>query len=250
VDTVIAELDKHGGAVVAVATLASVALTLLLLLEARTTRNLRREAAVEAHPRLYGPGGMLVELILQNHGPAIARDVAIAFHFTDADGANQGGRQQREPLLAVGDDRRFLPSPGEGLPTLNELAESDLSLHVSWSWNDDRRRLWFFPTRHSRTEAYCAVALRDGFYGGWSLTRRDPEGDLHEVAEKLKAIEGHMRHLRAIESNTKNLRALVRDLGGPGVTTVDSKAPEPRRDAWPQRLLALVALKLGLGRRR
>jgi hypothetical protein len=200
-------LNANSGAIVAITASVSALLTVLLLLEARTTRNLRREASVEAHPRLHGQGGMLLELVVQNHGPANARDVAIAFHFTNAEGVNQGGRRQWEPLLAVGDDRRFLPSPGNDLPALNELAASDLSLHVTWSWSDDRRRLWFLPKRHTRTIVHRAETLREGFYGGWSLSRRDPEEDLHEIAEKLGKLEGHQKAIRsAVEHAAKGHR--------------------------------------------
>ena len=55
-------LNANSGAVVAVAAVGSLAVTLLLLLEARTTRNLGRQAAVAGRLKLHPPASTLLEL--------------------------------------------------------------------------------------------------------------------------------------------------------------------------------------------
>ena len=194
---VIGYLNQNSGAIVAVTATASAIFTVLLLVDARTARNLRHEANVVAQLRLHGEVGMHLELRVTNFGPAQARDVTMAFGFRNANGEDQGGRKQREPLLAAGEDRRFLPSSGEALMDLNTLAGYGLILDIDWSWRDDRRRLWFIGRTHHRHESHVAENLREGMYGGWALTRRDTAEDVHDVAEHLREIRRVMKDVRS-----------------------------------------------------
>jgi len=233
-------LNDNSGAIVAVTASVSAVFTLLLLLDARATRNLRREANVAAHPRLHGEAGMLLELRVVNHGPANARDIEIAFRFTDENGKDLGGRRQAEPLLPVGEDRRFLPSPGDALVDLNDLAERRVSMSVSWSWSDDRRRAWFFPVRHLRQGKYAAEDLRTGLYGGWSLTRRDPIEDVHSIAAHLREIERALKRLHPDAERTA--RAIERI--GDTRSTARTRSFIARRHPAVVEWLRRVALRL------
>lgn len=192
--SVVDALNANSGAIVAISATVSAVITILLLLEARTTRNLRRIADVVAYPTAHGAAGMYLELVALNGGPTNARDVKIAFRFTGPDGTIEGApRTQVDPLLAPGHNRRFLASPSEGLATLNEYADRGLTLEVDWSWTDDRRRFWFLPRRHQRFAEWAAADLRAGLYGGWALTERDRDDDIHKIADAARDIEKHMK---------------------------------------------------------
>jgi hypothetical protein len=223
------DLNRNSGAIVALATIASVTLTLLLLFEARTTRNLRREALVDARVHVYGP--VYIELDVRNYGPANARDVVISFGFRDASGAVVGEpRRQGETLLAPGGGRRFLPSPDQQLLDLHTLAERGLTLRLDWSWQDDRRRLWFLRTRHERKRLWAAQRLREDLFGGWALVERQPDEDLHQLADTLRKIEAHEKAVRGIVER-ELVRYLRRPTDGrvPGESTVEpDESPEPK----------------------
>jgi hypothetical protein len=239
-------LNDNSGAIVAVSATVSAVLTILLLLDARATRNLRREANVVAHPRLHGEAGMQLELRVTNHGPADARDVSIEFRFKNADGSDQGGRRQVEPLLPSGEDRRFLPSVGEQLMDLNTLAGYGLALHVNWSWSDDRRRLWFLPKRHERSEIHVAEDLRSGLYGGWSLTRRDTAEDVHSIAEILRSM---LRTINDMQSDERTERLRMRTGNRQRMPSSPPSAMPPKNQGVWEYLGALGARLRALARR-
>jgi hypothetical protein len=73
------------------------------------------------------------------------------------------------------------------------MAAQGLTLHVEWSWADDRRRLWFFPLRHEGKQVWACADLARDLHGGWSLSERDSAEDLHEIADRLVQIEMHQR---------------------------------------------------------
>jgi hypothetical protein len=209
---VLAWLNASDGAVIAIATTASVILTVLLLLEARTTRNLRREAAVEPSIRIHPGSVFLIELSITNFGPANARDVQIGFRFTDATGSVIGApRRQGETLMAPGRVRRFLPSPADKLEGLNELADAEATLHVAWSWADDRRRLWFLPVRQERSIRYLAKDLQADLFGGWALSEHDVDMELANMAASLRKVAGDLGKRRRIEeARERRLSARLR----------------------------------------
>jgi hypothetical protein len=236
-------LNQNSGAIVAVTASLSAVFTVLLLVDARATRNLRREANVVGQVRLHGEVGMQLEFRVTNFGPAQARDVAMAFSFRNADGEVQGGRKQREPLLAPGEDRRFLPSPGEALMDLTTLAGYALILDIAWSWRDDRRRLWFLARTHRRRESHVTEDLRQGMYGGWALTRRDTAEDLHDVADHLREIRRVMKEVR---SDQQFERMRQKQVPRPAAATPDEgrSVGSPTVTAAAAELLAALASRV------
>jgi hypothetical protein len=196
-DGVLKLLNDNAGALTAVLTVVYVAVTLAILLEARATRNLRREALVDARLMVHPPASLLLELRVRNLGPAVARDVVIEFWFTDPSGATVGERRrQGEQSLGPGDGRRFLPMAGAQLADLNSLGAANLTIHVQWRWIDDRRGVRRRPERHERELAIPAEQLGRDFFGGWALTQSDPDDDLHTIAEAIEKLE---RHAKAIK---------------------------------------------------
>jgi hypothetical protein len=216
-------LNNNSGAIVAVAATVSAVLTILLLLEARTTRNLRREAAVEARTRCHPPATTVLELNVRNFGPANARSVVTVYYLTTPDGEIAGDAQKHaETLLGPGEGPRFLPGPSGPTLDLREMAAQGLTLHVQWSWEDDRHRLWFFPLRHTAERAWACADLARDLYGGWSLSEHDSAEDLHEIADKLALIEMHQREGRQVLE--QGFRASIR---ATTVRTEPSPAPPP-----------------------
>lgn len=189
----VAALNENSGAIVALTASVSLLLTVALLAEMRTTRNLGREAAVEARAKTHSPASSLLELRIRNYGPAYARDVAITYYLTAPGGVIRGERRERqETLLGAGEICRFLPGSPGGTSDLREMAAEGLTLHVEWQWNDARRRLWFFPARHVQRREWATAGLSSGFFDGWALEERDGDEDLHEIAEAARTIARHL----------------------------------------------------------
>jgi hypothetical protein len=203
-------LNANSGAVTAVAAVLYTVLTLALLLEARSTRNLGREANVDARAKAHQPSPSLLELEVRNFGPANARDVVIAYHLTAADGSVVGDKFRRaETMLGVGDGLRFLPGAPKQLDEIETMAAASTILHAELSWTDGRRRLAFLPSRHVRRREWPVVDLhRDLIPGGWPLVERDSAEDLHEIAEKLQAIEMHQKAGRQVVE--RGVNAIIR----------------------------------------
>ncbi len=188
-------LNDNGGALTAVSTLAYIVLTSALLLEARASRNSRRDALVDARLHAHPEASMYLELEVRNLGPAVARDVVIEYWFTDAAGAVAGERRRQGELsLTVGDRRRFLPGT-PGLDFLSALGESGYTIHVRWEWTDDRRRWVGRPLRHRRSLDVTASRLATDFFGGWALTESELATDVHTIADELKLIGRHTKEL-------------------------------------------------------
>jgi hypothetical protein len=224
-------LNQNSGSVVAITATASAIITVLLLLEARTTRNLRREASVVAYPRSHAP--VYVELMMENAGPAHARDVRIEFKFIDEAGDVQGPvRVQVDPLLAPGSFHRFLPSPAESLQTLHQLADWKLRLSVKWSWRDDRRRFWFFAQKHEREATWPAADLRDGFYGGWALIEPNGAADLNDISRAVLKMQQQLADW--IRDQSRTARTASRQPAATTRTTMP--APKDVRE-WLRRFL-------------
>lgn len=224
-------LNENSGAIVAVTATVSAILTILLLLDARSARNLGRVARLDARAKNYPPASFLLELDVCNYGPANARDVVILFHLTAPDGAVAvETRRQAETLLGVGEARKFLPGTPSGTSELNGMADLGLTLHVEWSWADDRRRLWFFPKRHEQKRTWATVDLRRDFFGGWALTERDGAEDLHEMADQIREIEGHLKAQRkvieaGVKTFTRSLDNVPRQEALTYVGRVDAQQP-------------------------
>jgi hypothetical protein len=242
----ITQLNANSGAIVAVTATVSAVLTVLLLLESRTTRNLRREAAVEARAKCHPPASFLLELDVKNYGPAIARDLVIVQYLANPDGSPVGEkRRQAETLVSPGEGRRFLPMMANNSSMLNEMAEANLILHVEWSWMDDRRRLWFLPRRHEQKRSWPTADLARDFFGGWALTESDTANDIHEIAEKIRKIEGHEKGQK--DALVKGVNTFVRAIDSFNPRMPTPNEPEPSRldpglvtSGWRHRLRDVV----------
>jgi len=212
VDDWIKTLNANSGTVAAVAAVLYTAITLALLLEARSSRNLGRKANVDARAKAHQPAPQLLELEVRNFGPANARDVVIAYHLTAPDGSLVGDKFHRaETMLGVGEGLRFLPGAPKQLDELETMAAARTILHVTVSWTDGRRRLAFFPRRNTRQREWAATDLhRDLIPGGWSLAEPDIAEDLHEIAEKMREIERHQKEGRLVIE--RGVNAFIRDL--------------------------------------
>lgn len=205
---ILVDLNANSGAIVALTATVSAILTILLLLEARATRNLGRVARLEARAKAHPAASFLLELNVHNYGPATARNVVINQRLVKPDGEPAGSsRRQGEVLLAAGEGRRFLPMMENNSSMLVEMGKQDLTLHVDWSWEDDRRRLWFFPLRHKESRDWSTATLATDFFGGWALTEIDTPNDIHEMREALKHIEADAKkidgYLRSIAGSMK-----------------------------------------------
>ena len=97
------------------------------------------------------------------------------------------------------------------LDELETMAAARTILHVKVSWTDGGRRLAFLPRRNTTQCEWAAADLhRDLIPGGWSLAEPDIAEDLHEIAVKMRDIEGHQEaRLRVIE---RGVNAFIRDL--------------------------------------
>jgi hypothetical protein len=224
-------LNQNSGSVVAISATVSAIITVLLLLEARTTRNLRREATVVAYPRSHQP--VYVELVMENAGPAHARGVRVEFKFIDEAGIVQGApRVQADPLMAPGSFYRFLPSPSESIQTLHQLAEWKLRLSVKWTWTDDRRRFWFFDRKHEREASWAAADLRQGFYGGWALIEPNGPADLHDISQAVLKMQQQLADW--IRDQSRMARSVSRS----HASTTGPTMPEPKAVRnWLRRFL-------------
>jgi hypothetical protein len=147
-------------------------------------------------PTLWGGSGMVLELRVANLGPAVARDVSIELRLVNEDGAVQETRRQVEVTLQAGQDRRSLPHVGNTSPSLNDLAAMRLTLTCRVVMDGRPSSLLVLSSAARARDALEDKELRDGFYGGWALTRRDPVEDLHDVADYHKTIARAQDELR------------------------------------------------------
>lgn len=179
-------LNQNAGAVTAAATVIYAAVTLVLLLEARRSRQLADEAALAVSPRPWGDG-LYLSLRLENYGPAIARDVRLRYWFEiDGEALNGTDVSYADPVFGPGRLREFLPgSAGGAHRMLNELAEQRHVLHWELSWQDDRIDLRRRRARHVLRAVWAATDLRDGFYTAHPLTDKELIPALEKQAGKL-----------------------------------------------------------------
>jgi hypothetical protein len=185
-----------------IATATYALLTLLLLLEARASRNTRHEANFSAYPRPHPSSGMYLEVIAENYGPATAADVVGFIRLIDAGGNALPASEQRqaEPVWGPGGTRRFMPRPdADGqILALRDLGERGLSLCLEWQWSDSAR--WLFDlaqrrkfARHKHVSTYDLRRYSEDIYGGRALVENDPLATLPKINEELGKVRGSSR---------------------------------------------------------
>lgn len=191
-------LNDNSGAVLAAATIAYTVITLALLLEARGTRVMRREAQLEAYPRPWERAPMYIAISVVNYGPAIARNVDLTF-WLEKDGEEVGGsrRVHGEPLFPSGWHRTFLPDRDDagGATTLDELANQGLTLRLQWSWTDGRQWPWKTARPRERRTVYSMADLRTKFYGGGALVESDAAASAERAADEVGKIRSVLENL-------------------------------------------------------
>lgn len=190
-------LNANAGAVVAAATVVYAAITLLLVFEARRSRQLREEATVSLAPIPRGDG-LYLALRLENYGPAIAHSVRLRFWY-EADGKviEPSDVTYADPVFGPGRRRDFLPDAAAGSHlTLNALADQRHVLHAELSWTDDRLDLRRRRARHAARATWATGDLREGFYTAHPLNDKElipvlekhfgkVVGDLDKIAREV-----------------------------------------------------------------
>ena len=195
-------LNANSGAVIAVATVAYVVITLLLLLDARAGRRAGLGARVEFTPESFPP--LYLQLVLRNAGPGLARNVTATRWLQRQDGTRVAEHRHAQPSLSSGHHKTFFvdeESGRGGMSTVEELATAGYTLEYEWTWKDDAMFFSRWRRPHSRRESQNLVQLRADFYGGWSLIEDNPVDAVPKVVDELKAarraLEGILAELRA-----------------------------------------------------
>lgn len=189
-----------------------IVLTSALIAEARTTRNLRLAAEVDAQPYLWSEAGRHLGLRIENHGPASARDVAITYQLQTPAGHVLGERAHRQPVMGPGRHLTMLAGNALGeptLPTLSDMADRGMTLMVRWSWQDDTPRSWFSagrPSHHERSRRWPAADLRDGMYGGLVLAELDADQAANTMARALLDLAKQVEQWRQDQQRPVVLR--------------------------------------------
>lgn len=222
----------------------SLVLTLLLLLEARTTRNLGRRADVRLYPRLYGPSGLYLSLRVKNFGPANATRCSVWYRLAGANGRSIVEQEHEFPIVAATEHITFLPftvlPADEPAVTLPDMAERDIRLSTKWSWTDDRRRLWFVPTRQGAEQSWSTRALSEELYAGGSTERElDMNEQLDRIGGELKASR---EAIAQIESSLRTLIGLCRQ-----PSAAARAQTQPNRRGWANAALARLVSRLRRG---
>jgi hypothetical protein len=184
-------LDEHSGSVIALATVAYLAVTLLLWIESRASRVAATEAArVVVRYGLAQHGRITDTAELLNFGPALATDVGLNLAFLNRAGAVATQRSLHFPALAPGDLVTILPGlmlPREKkvmAPTASEMAETGYRLRVTWSWCDNRRglaRRW--RPRHRDSLEIDLKAYSDSVAEGLIVLQSTVESVLEAIRE-------------------------------------------------------------------
>lgn len=235
---IVSFLDAHNGAVIAVATVAYVVITLLLLGEARAGRTVHDVANLEAFPRPWGP--FYVALDLENYGPAVAKNVRLRFWIVQSGSTIEGTeRVHVEPLFPVGRRRRFLISATDTkIESLHELSDRGATLRGEWNWEDGRRRFWVARVSHHKSFSHEFSELRDGFYGGHALMEREPAESSDRTYEEIKKLRAGVEKIaKTIEGPAMKVwirqllddRQAQSDASGPA----ESRGPETPGSSSP-----------------
>lgn len=163
-------------ATLTVATLGLVVATLLLWQEAR---RLRVDANVTASVVPWEvAGGLYIAIVVDNAGPAVARDVQVEWRL-DRKVDEKSGRL-REPAFAVGFRRTILPIRSGA--RMDDLAAEGASVHAELAWRDGRRRV-----QHASIQANCED-VRSAYADSGALPRPSLLETLDRIPEQLTEL--------------------------------------------------------------
>jgi hypothetical protein len=219
-------LNSNSGAVIAIATVGYVLVTLFLLLDARAARRASLAARVEFTAESFPP--LYVQLVLRNTGPGLARQVTATRWLQRPDRARVAEHRHAQPSLSAGQHKTFFvdeESGHGGMSSLEALATAGYTLEYEWTWKDDAMLFGQWRRPHSRRETQNLTQLRADFYGGWSLIEADPMESVPKVVDELKAtrkaLEGILAELRA-----PVMRSTLQSLHDQPAQTDDPEAQE------------------------
>lgn len=155
-----------------ISTTALAVVTLGLYWEAR---RLRVEAGVIAYAAPWEmAGGLYVVILIENTGPAIARNVSVEWSLGRSATTSNG--VLREPVFTVGFRRTILPDKSR----MDDLAAEDATIRISLSWEDGRR-----GTQSRVTETTCA-AVKANYADSGGLPRPSQIEVLTQIRDELK----------------------------------------------------------------
>lgn len=156
------------------ATLLLVGVTLLLWWEAR---RLRVEANVVAFAAPWEvAGGIYTAVLIENAGPAIARDVRVEWSLDRKVDAKRGSLG--EPIFDVG-FKRTIPMKAA---TLDQLAAEGASIRIDVTWRDGRRGI------HRKSTATPCEEIRAAYVASDALPRPSLLEVLDQIRDSLRNI--------------------------------------------------------------
>lgn len=142
------------------------------------SRRLRVEANLVAYAVPWEIAyGLYPAILVENAGPAVARDVTITWTLTRLTGNADG--VLREPAFLVGFRRTILPAKG---PKLDDLATEGAAISIELAWRDGRRR-----TQRSRVETTCE-AIRADYTRSGALPRPCDSELQMQIRDALREI--------------------------------------------------------------
>jgi hypothetical protein len=160
----------------AIATVGLVVVSLLVWWEAR---RLRVEAVMVATAVPWEvAGGLYLAILLDNAGPAVARDVEVRWTLNRNVDAASG--TLREPLFVPGFRRTILPIRGG--TTMDQLAAEGASVHVELEWRDWRRG------KQTQVLDTTIEAVRAAVAESGALPRMSMIEVLDQIRDQLKEI--------------------------------------------------------------
>jgi hypothetical protein len=168
--------------VLTVATFGLVFATVLLMLVTAglywESRRLRVEANLVAFAAPWEMAyGLYPAILIENAGPAVARDVTITWTLTRPAGNADG--VLREPAFPIGFRRTILPTKG---PKLDDLAKEGAAISIELAWRDGRR-----GTQRRRIEKTCE-AIRADYTRSGALPRASDSELQVQIRDALREI--------------------------------------------------------------
>ena len=121
--------------------------------------------------------GLYPAILIENAGPAVARDVTITWTLNRPTGSADG--MLREPAFPVGFRRTILPAKG---PKLDDLAAEGAAITIELAWRDGRR-----GRQEHHVEARCEAIRADYTHSGALPRPTDNELQL-QIRDVLREI--------------------------------------------------------------
>ena len=142
------------------------------------SRRLRVEANLVAYAAPWELAyGLYPAILIENAGPAVARDVTVTWTLNRPAGNAEG--LLREPAFPIGFRRTILPTKG---PKLDDLAKEGAKISIELAWRDDRR-----GTQRRRIDTTCE-AIRADYTRSGALPRPSDSELQMQIRDALREI--------------------------------------------------------------